>query len=142
MVKRYLDEALKALDDMIAMTEKDIDAIKLARHEEIFARSAEKEARVADFESAKERIDAAIVKQVEAAAGKELEEILDEETKQKLGMMRERLEILQEHNRRFARLVVAVGDFYNALYEEMLPVERDGYNGSVRKVPSLMEVRA
>jgi hypothetical protein len=59
-----------------------------------------------------------------------------------LGQLREKLEKLQEINRRYARFVIVVGEFYNALYEEMLPVEKDGYTGRNLKTASLIEVRA
>ncbi|NPA29113.1 MAG: flagellar protein FlgN [Epsilonproteobacteria bacterium] len=141
MLGNYLKNALKELDELIRLTEEDIEDIKAARHESVFARNDAKERHVATFESEKRRIDETIAHMAANQPEKGLEEILNEDVKASLSKLRERLERLKEVNRRFAKLVVAVGGFYNSLYEAMLPVEKEGYGDNKRKVPSLMEVR-
>jgi hypothetical protein len=94
------------------------------------------------FENRKALIDNEINNLVKANPNSEMDELLDEEVRQRLNTLREKLEELQELNRYYARFVITVGEFYNALYEEMLPIEKDGYTGKNAKLASLIEVRA
>ncbi|WP_300366379.1 hypothetical protein [Hydrogenimonas sp.] len=142
MLIHYLDKAAEDLQTLIDLTEKDIDDIKAARHDAMFERIKTKEHTLLTFENRKALIDNEINNLVKANPNSEMDELLDEEVQQKLNTLREKLEELQELNRYYARFVITVGEFYNALYEEMLPVEKDGYTGKNAKLASLIEVRA
>jgi len=142
MLKHYLEKAIDALERLIELTEKDIEDIKAARHDVMFDRLKTKEHSLVAFESHKALIDRTMAELIRRHPESELNALLDEETQRLLGRLRERLEALQEVNRRYARLVIVVGEFYNALYEEILPIERDGYTGKSAKAASFLEVRA
>ncbi|WP_457595833.1 hypothetical protein [Hydrogenimonas sp.] len=142
MLSHYLEGASKDLQTLIGLTRKDIEDIKAARHTPMFERIETKEHVLVAFESKKRLIDAHIAKLVEKSPGREMSELLTEEERKGLDALRERLEELQELNRRYARFVIAVGEFYNTLYEEVLPVEKDGYTGRNAKLAALLEVRA
>ncbi len=141
MLGNELARALEELDRLIALTKEDIEDVKMARHERFFARHAQKEGAVAAFEKSKARIDKIISDMAAKAPQKELDAVLDASHKEALSRLRRGLETLKEQNRRLARLVVTVGEFYDSLYEAILPVEKEGYGPNKRKVPSLMEVR-
>jgi len=141
MLKEYLDKAIEALNRLIELTQMDIDDIKVAKHPEMFERVKEKEEMIEKFESHKALIDREILKIAQAKPGSSLEDLLDEEMQERLAQLRTKLEELQEINRHYARFVITVGEFYNELYEEMFPVEKDGYTGRNTKLAALIEVR-
>jgi len=142
MLTHYLDKAAEDLQTLIDLTQKDIDDIKAARHQALFDRIKTKEHTLVTFENRKALIDNEISNLIKANPDREMEELLDETVQRKLTVLREKLEELQALNRYYARFVITVGEFYNTLYEEMLPIEKDGYTGKNAKVASLIEVRA
>ena len=142
MLTHYLERAAEDLQTLIDLTQKDIEDIKAARHDAMFERIKTKEHTLVTFENRKALIDHEIGNLVKANPDREMEELLDEATQQKLSVLREKLEELQALNRYYARFVISVGEFYNSLYEEMLPIEKDGYTGKNAKLASLIEVRA
>ncbi len=142
MLEHYLESATRELETLIELTAMDIEDIKRARHESMFERIRTKEHALVAFESNKTLIDRSIAQIVEKNPNSDLEKLLPERTKEQLTGLREKLETLQELNRHYARFVITVGEFYNALYEEMLPIEKDGYHGKNAKLAALIEVRA
>ena len=142
MLTHYLIKAIEDLNALIELTLQDIDDIKRARHDAIFDRVKIKEDRVASFEKHKSMIDSEISTLLKGDSKAELLDLLDEDAKSRLDILRETLQRLQSVNRYYARFVVAVGEFYNSLYEEMFPIEKDGYTGKNPKVASLIELRA
>lgn len=142
MLTHYLDKAAEDLQTLIDLTQKDIDDIKAARHQALFERIKAKEHALVTFENRKALIDNEIGNLIKAHPDSEMEDLLDEEVQRKLSVLREKLEELQALNRYYARFVITIGEFYNTLYEEMLPVEKDGYTGKNAKLASLIEVRA
>jgi predicted DNA-binding protein YlxM (UPF0122 family) len=141
MLTHYLEKAVQDLQALIDLTQKDIDDIKAARHDAMFDRIKTKEHTLVAFESRKTLIDNEIANLTKKHPDSEMEELLDEEVRQGLATLREKLEELQALNRYYARFVITVGEFYNALYEEVLPVEKDGYTGKNAKLAALLEVR-
>jgi hypothetical protein len=143
MLTHYLDRALEDLETLIHLTETDIEDIKQARHDALFDRIRSKEHALVTFENRKSLIDNEIAARVGRQPNAPMETLLNEEEREKLATLREKLEALQDANRRFARLVIAVGEFYNSLYEKVLPVEKDDYKGSAKaKSAAFLEVRA
>ncbi len=141
MLTDYLQKAIGDLEALIELTSLDIGDIKNARHDSMFGRIKKKEDTLAAFEKRKALIDREIASLIEANPGKELAELLDEESGAMLKELREKLEKLQSINRYYARFVITVGEFYNSMFEEMLPTESDGYSGKSTKVASLIELR-
>jgi len=141
MLTHYLLKAVEDLDALIELTSLDIDDIKSARHDSLFGRVKAKEDRIASFEKHKALIDSEITVLLKDHPESELSELLDEETQRGLELLRKTLQKLHSVNRYYARFVVSVGEFYNSLYEEIFPIEKDGYTGKSPKVASLIELR-
>jgi len=142
MLEHYIDKAIEEINNLIALTEADIEDIKQARHQSMFDRIKTKEHSIVSFENYKSLVDDSIHSLVEKNPTKQLDSILGPEIQKKLETMRKQLEKLHETNKYYARFVVSVGEFYNSLYEEIIPVEKDGYTGKSTKLASLIEVRA
>ncbi|WP_456449142.1 hypothetical protein [Hydrogenimonas sp.] len=141
MLIHYLEEAGEDLQRLIDLTAGDIEDIKAARHERMFDRIETKERTLKAFENRKAAIDREIATLLKNNPNSGMEELLEEEVREKLAALKAKLEKLQALNRRYARFVISVGEFYDSLYEEMLPVEKDGYMGKNTKLASLLEVR-
>jgi len=142
MLSRYLQNALKDLEDIIAFSEMDIEDIKVANHDAQFCRVPLKEEKIKSFEQKKAMIDHEISKLMTAEPHKPLPELLNEEQHRQLDALKQKLARLREVNRHYARLVVGVSAFYNSLLEKVVPTEMQGYNKVASKDASFLEVRA
>lgn len=142
MLGHYLTKALEDLEQLITMTHDDIEDIKLANHESIFSRAALKEELITAFQNKKSLIDNEIAKKMQAYPEEELKHLIEKEQLDQLGALKERLHHLKEQNRRYARLVLSVSEFFNSLLEKMVPVEMHGYKKVTPKHRSILEVRA
>jgi hypothetical protein len=142
MLSRYLQNAMKDLQDIIAFSEKDIEDIKKADHDAQFARVPLKEEKIKSFEQKKAMIDHEISKLMTAAPHKALTELLSDDQHRQLDALKRELTRLREVNQRYARLVAGVSAFYNSLLERVVPTEMQGYNKVASKKASFLEVRA
>lgn len=142
MLGHYLTKALEDLEQLITMTHDDIDDIKVANHESIFERAKLKEELITSFQNKKSLIDNEIAKQMQAYPNEELEHLLEKEQLSQLSSLKDRLQHLKEQNRRYARLVHSVSEFFNSLLEKMVPGEMHGYQKVTPKHRSILEVRA
>ena len=142
MLSHYLDKALNDLEQLTNLTQTDIDDIKLAKHEVIFDRSKIKEELISSFQNKKALIDNEISKIMEAYPDRGLEHLLSQEDQEKLSLLKEKLVGLKSLNKRYAKLVLTVSEFYNSLLERMVPTEMNGYEKVAQKHRSLLEVRA
>ena len=142
MLEHYIDKAIEEIDNLIRLTKADIEDIKQAKHQSMFNRIKTKEHAIVSFESYKSLIDSSIQTLVTQNPSQNLETLLNENVHEKLELMKNQLGKLHKINKRYARFVVSVGEFYNTLYEEIIPVERDGYTAKSTKVASFLEVRA
>ncbi len=127
MLKYYLKAIIKDIDNLIELTKEDIEEIKRANHEKIFNSSKLKEELVIAFENKKSIIDQELLKIANENPKFKLEDILDDETKNMLSLMRERLLELKKINKEYAQMVIAVSEFYNSLLDEIFPRELEGY---------------
>ena len=142
MLSHYLDKALNDLEQLTQLTQTDIDDIKLAKHEVIFDRSKIKEELISSFQNKKAMIDNEISKLMEAHPDLGIENLLSEDDRGKLTSLKERLLELKTLNKRYAKLVLTVSEFYNSLLERMVPTEMNGYEKVASKHRSILEVRA
>lgn len=141
MLCYYLEGAIKSLQTLIETTAQDIEDIKEAKHEAIFGRIKEKEQLISTFEEKKSEIDSEISKLSKENPDKNLEELLDERQKELLGTMRISLNELKEKNKHYARMVLAVSEFYNSLLERIVPSENSGYSNQ-KRASSFLQVQA
>lgn len=142
MLSHYLEKALNDLDQLTNLTQTDIDDIKLAKHEQIFDRSKIKEELISAFQNKKALIDNEISKMMQAHPDLELENLLSTEDQAQLSDLKNKLFTLKTLNKRYAKLVLTVSEFYNSLLERMVPTEMNGYEKVPRKHRSLLEIRA
>lgn len=142
MLSHHLQNALKDLRDLIAMTESDIEDIKVAQHNPQFERLALKEEKLNSFEAKKAMIDHEISSLMTSSPEIALPELLNEEQHQLLDELKTELNNLKDVNKRYAKLVLVVSNLYNSFLERVVPTEMQGYNKVASKNPSILEVRA
>ena len=126
MLKRYLDEAMGVLDELIAQTTEDIENIKLADHSKVDDSVRRKNELVKKFESVKSLLDKELLRVSKENGGANLSSILDDEVKSSLALMRSKLEELYSKNKEYAKYVVGVKEFFDSLLKNMFKGEQDG----------------
>lgn len=142
MLKRYLDEAMGVLDELIAQTTEDIENIKLADHSKIDYSVRCKNELVKKFESVKSLLDKELLRVSKKNGGANLSSILDDEVKSSLALMRSKLEELYSKNKEYAKYVVGVKEFFDSLLKNMFKGEQDGgYDKNGLRPESLFKTR-
>lgn len=142
MLKRYLDEAMGVLDELIAQTTEDIEKIKLADHTKVDDSVRRKNELVKKFESVKSLLDKELLRVSRENGGVNLSSILDDEVKSSLTLMRSKLEELYLKNKEYAKYVVGVKEFFDSLLKNMFKGEQDGgYDKNGLRPESLFKTR-
>jgi len=142
MLKRYLDEAMGVLDELIAQTTEDIEKIKLADHTKVDDSVRRKNELVKKFESVKSLLDKELLRVSRENGGVNLSSILDDEVKTSLALMRSKLEELYSKNKEYAKYVVGVKEFFDSLLKNMFKGEQDGgYDKNGLRPESLFKTR-
>ena len=126
MLKQRLDEVNAILAKLIALTEEDIENIKVAKHESVTPSVEEKNKLIAEFITAKKQLDVALV-ELNNSSTKGLSELLDDEDKQKLDLLKKNLQNLHSKNKEYAKFVLIVKDFLDGLVNKMFDIN-DGTN--------------
>ena len=141
MLSFHLESACNDLDEIISMTIQDIEDIKEAHHDVQFNRLAAKEERINSFENRKAMIDREISKLMNQYPDKGMADLLSSDEHTKLDLMKTKLEALRVENKRYAKMVVSVGSFFNALLEQVVPTEMQGYKRVASNEASILKVR-
>lgn len=142
MLKKYLDEAMGILDELIAQTTEDIEKIKLADHSKVDDSVRRKNELVKKFESVKSLLDKELLRVSRENGGANLSSILDDEVKSSLALMRSKLEELYSKNKEYAKYVVGVKEFFDSLLKNMFKGEQDGgYDKNGLRPESLFKTR-
>jgi len=141
MLTQHLQNTLKDLEDLIVMTESDIEEIKVAQHDPQFDRIALKEEKLKSFEAKKAMIDYEISSLMTTNPTTELTNLLNVEQHQLLDELKIKLSRLREVNKEYAKFVVIVSNLYNTFLERLVPTEMQGYNKVASKDASILEVR-
>ena len=142
MLKKYLDEAMGVLDELIAQTTEDIEKIKLADHSKVDDSVRRKNELVKKFESVKSLLDKELLRVSRENGGVNLSSILDDEVKSSLTLMRSKLEELYSKNKEYAKYVVGVKEFFDSLLKNMFKGEQDGgYDKNGLRPESLFKTR-
>ncbi|HEH4418381.1 TPA: flagellar protein FlgN [Campylobacter coli] len=128
MLKQRLDEVNAILTKLIELTQEDIENIKIAKHETVASSVEEKNKLIAEFGAAKKRLDSALV-ELNNSSTKGLSELLDEEDKQKLDLLKKNLQTLHTTNKEYAKFVLIVKDFLDGLVNKMFDMN-DGTNNA------------
>ena len=141
MLSHHLQSALKDLRDLIAISQKDIDDIQEAAHDNQFERLSIKEEYLKSFESKKAMIDHEISKKMSENPDKGLSELLNESEHKELENLKFELSALRDINQRYAKMVLSVGSFYNSLLERVMPTEMQGYKKVASSDSTFLKVR-
>lgn len=128
MLKKHLDEVNSILERLIDLTQEDIENIKIAKHESVTPSVEEKNKLIAEFTTAKKQLDAALIT-LNNSSTKGLSELLDEEDKQKLDLLKKNLQTLHTKNKEYAKFVLIVKDFLDGLVNKMFNAN-DGTNNA------------
>ncbi|EDO8877951.1 flagellar protein FlgN [Campylobacter coli] len=128
MLKQRLDEVNAILTKLIELTQEDIENIKIAKHDTVASSVEEKNKLIAEFSTAKKRLDSALV-ELNNSSTKGLSELLDEEDKQKLDELKKNLQTLHATNKEYAKFVLIVKDFLDGLINKMFDMN-DGTNNA------------
>ena len=141
MLKKYLDEAMGILDELIAQTTEDIEKIKLADHTKVDDSVRRKNELVKKFESIKSLLDKELLRVSRENGGVNLSSILDDEVKTSLALMRSKLEELYSKNKEYAKYVVGVKEFFDSLLKNMFKSESGNYDKEGLTPESLFKTR-
>ncbi|TSA82491.1 hypothetical protein [Helicobacter mehlei] len=142
MLYTYLEQSVADLQALIDFTTQDLEDVKLAKHEVIFARNALKQERIQSFETCKCLFDQEMIKLMEQNPDKPLPELLDERGSVLLKQMRTLLGTLKEINADYARVVFALSEFYSSLMQQIIPHESTGYYKQKTIASSFLQVQA
>lgn len=140
MLSKYLSDAIEDIKRLTQLTQQDISDIKKAHHEEVFSRTKIKSELIISFEAKKALLDNELVLLTKANPDKNLSDILDKKDSQNLSKMKDCLIELHVANKKYAKFVVSVSEFYNSTLEAMFPSEVDGYNKNASKPASFLKV--
>ncbi len=140
MISRYLKNVIDSVVELIKLTEEDIEDIKNAKNEQIYKRTKIKNDIIAVFEDQKHLLDKELINLMSTSEDKELFEILNDKQKQSLEELKTKLEELQDINKRYAKFVVVVNEFYSSLFDKIFPTEMDNYQKVNPKSFSLIEM--
>jgi len=141
MLTYHLQNALNDLRDLIAMTESDIEDIKMAQHDPQFERITLKDEKLKSFEAKKAMIDHTISSMMQENPQVSLPDLLTPEQHTLLADLREELTHLKEVNQKYAKMVLVVSNLYNNFLERLVPTEMQGYKKVASKNASILEVR-
>lgn len=142
MLSYHLESAVNDLEQLVKMSEEDIEDIKLANHENQFERRKIKEDMIHSFENKKAMIDHEISKLMTQNPNTSLDQLLDEKENSYLQKLKLSLASLRAVNTKYAKMVLSVSSFYNTLLERLVPTEMHGYQKSTSKSASFLKIRA
>ena len=142
MLSYHLTGAVNDLEQLVKMSEQDIEDIKLARNEPQFERRKIKEDTLTSFENKKAMIDHEISKLMTQNPDASLDKLLNEDENKSLSNLKLALSTLRDVNKKYAKMVLSVSSFYNSLLERIVPTEMDGYTRRTSKDGSFLEIRA
>jgi uncharacterized linocin/CFP29 family protein len=142
MLSNHLQAALKDLNDLVTITQNDIDDIKEAKHDSQFDRVTVKNEKLTSFENKKAMIDYEIAQLMTQNPHKDLGALLTDQEHTDLENMKQGLASLREINTKYAKMVLSVSSFFNTLLERVVPTEMHGYKSVASRNSSFLEVRA
>jgi hypothetical protein len=142
MLSYHLKSAVSDLEQLVKISEQDIEDIKLANHEYQFERRRIKEDMISSFENKKAMIDHEISKLMTQNPNVSLDKLLNDDENEYLKKLKISLAALRDVNKKYAKMVLSVSSFYNKLLERLVPTEMNGYTQMTSKNASFLEIRA
>jgi len=142
MLSHHLQGALEDLRDLIAITEADIEDIRVAQHDPQFERLSLKEEKLKSFEAKKAMIDHEIALLIQQNPDTQLPDLLTQDQHKLLDDLKIELTNLKDVNKKYANFVLIVSNLYNDFLERLVPTEMQGYKKVASKEAAILEVRA
>lgn len=142
MLSYHLKGAVSDLQQLVKISEQDIEDIKFANHAPQFERRKIKEDMLNSFENKKAMIDHEISKLMTGNPDLSLDKLLDADENSDLQSLKLALAALRDVNKKYAKMVLSVSSFYNTLLERLVPTEMNGYTKSTSRDASFLEIRA
>ncbi len=142
MINHYLKSSIENIEKLIALTLDDIKDIKQANNDAIYKRTKIKDEVISIFESQKSLLDSELVKLMNNNKDKELSELLGSDEKESLELLKSKLQELHKLNKKYARLVIAVNEFYTSLFDKIFSPEIENYKKTNPKSLTLLKVSA
>ncbi len=139
MIKTYIKNAIKDIEQLTDITLQDIEDIQNAKHDNIEKRVTKKNHLTISFETNKSLLNDELANSVKNST---LETTLSSEDKKYLEELKTKLAYLKEKNREYAKYVIKLNEFYTSLFDEMFKLDRDGYKIANAKPASVFTVSA
>lgn len=128
MVEEHLDQAIKALKELLDITQKDIENIQKGDNSALDASTKRKGELVSEFEQAKRALDCELVKMAQENPQSNLADVLDNNVKERLAELKEVLLTLKEKNKNYAKSVLVVKEFLDSLAVKIFGGENSEYS--------------
>jgi len=139
MVKTYIKNAIKDIEQLTELTLKDIEDVQAANHDNVAKRVTQKNHLSISFETNKSLLNDELSKRAKDSS---LEKILSSEDRELLEVLKSKLSTLKTKNREYARYVIKLNEFYTSLFDEMFSLDREGYKITNAKPASMFTVSA
>jgi predicted transcriptional regulator len=136
MLIQKLKEINNVLDELIKLTQEDIENIKAANHNEVFANMQKKEYLAFKFKEIKNEIDNILI-----SRNKPIEEIFTKEEEELFDEFKEKLNEFYSLHKKFSKLAFTVANFYNTLVQKIKDTKPVDYEGNA-PVMSQLQIKA
>jgi len=114
MLLNKLQKANKILNNLIIITQQDIESIKEAKHDTVFANIQTKESLAIEFQNTKNEID-----NILSSRNEPLEEIFSPEEEKEFEEFKNLLNEFHKKHKFFSKLSFSVTNFYNTLLNKI-----------------------
>jgi hypothetical protein len=141
MLDHYLKGAIEDIQNLIDITNEDIEYIINAKHQQIFERTALKEDILNSFQTKKSLIDNELFK-IKQEHGELSAQTLPADILDMLDELSAKFKELKEVNKRYAKFVLSVTEFYNSLLDKVVPKKEGNGYGSDKYQASFLKVKA
>jgi len=141
MLETYLENALKELDILIALTQEDISLIKEADHASLSEKLNQKKHALTTFESTKVALNKELLS-LSKESESSLEEVLTKTQSTLLEAFKIKLQTLKDVNLRYSKLLIPVNEFYGTLFNSMFAFDSNGYQRTTPMPAAMLKVSA
>jgi hypothetical protein len=137
MLIQKLQQINEVLDNLITLTQEDLENIKIANHDAVFANMTKKEELAMLFKQIKSEIDSILV-----ARNKPIEEIFTKEEEALFEEFKVKLNKFNDIHKHFAKIALSVANFYNTLMQKINDTQTIDYSGKAQYFNSHLALKA
>lgn len=128
MLQSHVENSIADIQALLAITKEDIRDIRESKHEAVFSRMKSKEELIEAFNYKREQAKQIIQELSAQQPDVEIRELVGKEVVSLFDELNEHLLELKQENLHFAKLSIAMGEFYRSLLDNLIPSEA-GYHG-------------